>query len=194
MRKTKILGLIALCCISNVVALAQNSPATMPAQEFAVTPIRLQEINAAETFLSGNGETTISNISSAIQKINEPLIKAIDSGKVQWRGPMIAIYHGIGMDAQKPFKIEVGYPVRSDTIAWGDYKIRKLPALRAATIVFSGPLSQLPQVYQKLYADIFAAGLMPGDEVRETYLYWEGLDSPNNIVLIQVSVNDAKVK
>ena len=34
------------------------------------------------------------------------------------------------------------------------------------------------------------AGLEPNGEEREFTTYWEGFDSPNNIILIQVGVKD----
>jgi hypothetical protein len=31
-----------------------------------------------------------------------------------------------------------------------------------------------------------SADMKPARETREHYLYWEGVDSPNNVVMIQV--------
>ena len=42
--------------------------------------------------------------------------------------------------------------------------------------------------YEKLMPAVFAAKLTPVGESREVYLYFEGVDSPNNVVQLQIGV------
>ena len=52
----------------------------------------------------------------------------------------------------------------------------------------SGPLSKVPEAYNKLMGALPPMNLKPTTTVREYYLYWETPESPNNIVQIQVGI------
>ena len=70
----------------------------------------------------------------------------------------------------------------------GDFKVRELPKFKCATILYTGPGPRIGEAWVKLYKAIGDKGLTPTDEERELYLYWEGVDSPNNIVQVMVGV------
>jgi effector-binding domain-containing protein len=180
--------LFAAALSISAVAFAQSQPTTQA--DVALTPTRMQEVRGAAVYLFGSTQTTLANIRPAVSGLIAPLLDAASSGKIQPTGPLVAVYTGLSMDMTKPFKAEVGFPVRDGTQTWGVYQLRALAPLRSATTIYRGSLSNEGQAYQKLYNDIFAAGLLPGAEAREMYLYWDGVDSANNIVLIQVSVID----
>ena len=88
----------------------------------------------------------------------------------------------------KPFTLQVGMPARPGVKAGGDLKARKLEPLRCASIVFVGTVDDIPKSYEQLFKDVSAAGLTPTGENREVYAYWEGPESVNNVVVIQIGV------
>ena len=165
-------------------------PTTEPSSDYAITPMRLQTLKGAPNYLYSEGETTLDAVKQTVDTNFNPLRDLFESGKLQATGPAIFVFTGISMDMSKPFKIQTGLPVKADVAAFDNYKVRALPALRAATVVFNGGLANLSAAYVKIYSDIFTAGLRPTGETRETYLHWEGSDSSNNIILIQVGVED----
>lgn len=117
-----------------------------------------------------------------------PLLEAANSGKIQKTGPIYMVYTDMSDDMSRPFKLQVGAPVRPGTEGWDNYKIRTLQPLRAATVMYSGSLANIGQAYQQIFTDLFAAGLTPSGQNREIYLYWEGTQSSNNVVLIQIGI------
>ena len=49
-------------------------------------------------------------------------------------------------------------------------------------------MDQQGQAYQKLIPALSAAGHKPTGEEREMCLYWEGVESSNNVFLMQIGI------
>lgn len=103
-------------------------------------------------------------------------------------GPCLFIYHDPSENPSKPCDMEIGHPVRDDTSAPGGLRLRHLPAFRCATVVYRGSLRNLDQAYARLIPEVIAAGYIPSEESRESYLVWEGPDSPGNVVQVEVGI------
>ena len=86
-----------------------------------------------------------------------------------------------------PFTLDIGFPVADKVTAPENLKVRKLESPKSATVLYSGKLTDIGEVYRDLYGTLLtSADMKPTSESREHYLYWEGVDSPNNVVMIQV--------
>jgi hypothetical protein len=167
-------------------AVAQ-APATRPAdRQFSVSPLRVQTLAGIDTYSYGEAQTNFADLKNTIDKLMEPFDKAVAAGKVQPTGPYVFVYKGVSEDMSKPFTLQVGRPIKPG--AAGEIKSRKLEPLKAATVVYTGNLANFPPVFPGIYQDLFAAGLTPTGELRENYIYWEGPDSPNNVIIIQIGV------
>jgi len=179
--------LIACCGAVAFAADPTTKPADTSHEGYVVTPMRVQETKGAETFVYTESETSFANLHETIDKLMKQINEALNTGKFQPDGPVIFIYKDVA-DMSKPFTLQVGMPAHSGAQAGGAIKIRKLQGLRSATIVYSGSVDGIPKAYPQLFADLSAAGLTPGGENREIYAYWEGEESPNNVVVIQIGV------
>ncbi len=153
--------------------------------EFVTTPMRVLETKAT-SFIYIEFETTYANMTEPVTKAIADLTALVEGGKLLPRGQLLLVYNGATGDMTQPFLLQVGFPVNDDVKAIGDAKVRKLPSLRVATMLFSGQIRHVGQVYQKLFQDLFAQGLLPSGEHSEVYLRWEGAESDNNIVLLQI--------
>jgi len=177
---------------------AAAEPATRPAESgqqaaqpaaCLVTPMRVGQFKGSDSYYYVEAETTFTDLKQTIDQLLPKIEAAINSGRVQPQGGLIFVYHGATTDPSKSFRLQVGVPTRGAVGEAPDgAMIRQLQPLRAASVIFSGELLDLPQAYQKLYAELFAAGLIPTGETRELYLYWEGPESSNNVVLILAAV------
>ena len=103
-------------------------------------------------------------------------------------GPCLFIYHDPSEDPSKPCNMEIGYPVRDDAPAPARLRMRRLSAFRCATVIYRGSMRHLDEAYAKLIPEIIAAGYIPAEETRESYLTWEGPDSAGNVVEIEVGI------
>jgi hypothetical protein len=106
-----------------------------------------------------------------------------------WGPTMHYYYKAPHRSPSEPFTMETGQFVPDDVKAIGKYEVRELPEFKCASLLYVGTIGpSIGDAWQALYRGVRAKGLKPTDEERELYLYWEGVDSPNNVVQVQVGV------
>src|SRR5262249_34921981 len=117
------------------------------------------------------------------------LVKTVAGNKLPLFGPVMHVYEGAPhRTPDKGFKMATGVFVQDGAKGIGDFKVRELPKYKCATLLYVGPGARIGDAWQKLYKSVNDKGLTPTDEEREIYLYFEGIDSPNNIVQVMVGV------
>ena len=198
LNRLAVLVVFALAAVTHVAA----QPATQPAKpanepppgaaadlpEFVISELRVQDFPAV-TYLYTQQETTIAGLGQVIPGMLEKLMEAIEGGGVQMRGAPLFIYDGATGEMDKPFKLQVGFPVAEGTkVDAADLEVRQLEPFHCATVLYSGSMANVGQAYQKVFTDLFAAGLKPAGGSREMHMYFESPESPNNVMQIQVGV------
>jgi hypothetical protein len=165
-----------------------TAPAAVRAGEsdpFTLSPMRIAQLKES-VYLYTTAETTLNDMGAIINPALDNLAGAMARGAFMPSGGPVIVYQGSGSDRAKPFKLEVGYPAQGDTKPVDGFDVGKLDSVRAATAVYTGPIRLIGRAYGKLYPQLIAAGHTPSDTRRERYLYWESEDSPNNVVLIEI--------
>jgi effector-binding domain-containing protein len=165
-----------------------TQPASRPAAEPLVGEMRVETLKGM-AFLCVSGETTLKDISGSVRKMSVDLKKAIDDAKVQPDGGMVLIYHGVTMDPNQPFHLDVGYKVPKGTKAAGAAHVQELADYPCATVLYTGPIRGVGEAFQRLFPALFGAGHRPTEDLREYYLYWESPESPNNVILVTVGID-----
>lgn len=168
-------------------ALAQGKVAPGP----LLGEVRVRDL-APVTYAYVTTETTFDKLGETIGETMPKFIKAAEAGKIKPGGPFVLRYpEGSAHKAPlKPFKVEIGMMVIADSAGDEEVKVKRSEPFKAATLLYTGPVSQIGQSYQKLFPAIERMGLEPTGEEREFTLYWEDLESANNVVMIQVGVKE----
>jgi effector-binding domain-containing protein len=158
-----------------------------------ISPMRIQTVPAMN-YLYIAVETTFAKMGDPIKEGFDRVFGAASDAKLLIARPTMLVYQGgPHFDPQKTFKMEFGVIIADDAKlpdlpADGDIKVRKTAPFKCATILYTGPIDQQGQAYQKLIPALTAAGHTPTGEEREMCLYWEGLDSPNNVFQMQIGI------
>ena len=176
--------------------LAPAAAAAAEAKEPEVGEVRLRTL-APVTYCYVEVETTFNKLGESIGVAIPGIMKAADEGKIRVTGPFVLAYPqapqgSAHLTPDKPFKVQVGLMVADVAAAVGDVKVRRTEPFKAATVLYTGPVSGIGRCYQKLFPAIERMGLKPTGEEREFTLYFEDLESPNNVVLVQVGVKEGK--
>src|SRR5260370_19482068 len=114
------------------------------------------------------------------------LSTAVRLNKTPVAGSVVFINHNANPQDGKPFAFDVGIMVAPETQAVGDFKVKKLDTLKCDTILINGEISGISEAYNKLMQFVAAKKHELTGEVGEYYLYWEGQESPNNVIQIQM--------
>src|SRR6266702_531432 len=193
MNKAKLCAVVVIVLLFGIISSAQEKKAAAikEAPPSEVGEIRLRTM-APITYVYVETETTFDKIADAIGEAMPKITKAATDGKFRLTAPFVLSYPEASahITPEKPFKVQIGLKAEGDVVASGDVKIRSTPEFRAATVIYTGPPAGIGACYEKLIPAIRQMGLEPSGEDREFTFYWEGIDSPNNIVLVQVGVKD----
>jgi effector-binding domain-containing protein len=174
------------------IAQQQPDPNAPPDQaDWTCSNLRLVTVPKSTYF-----HTTFTTTFAEMDKVSpmvEEMFKTLKEQSIDWfsderAGYVTFIYKGVQQDRTQPFELSIGMTVPAGTKPVGKYEVRELDEFRSATALYNGPLQSMGNAYQKLFTDLFAAGHTPTDEVREVYLYWEGVQSNNNVVWIQAGL------
>jgi effector-binding domain-containing protein len=171
---------------------AAEEPAADANGAWSIGEMRVQEFDALP-YAYVSAETTLAGLAETIPQLIDRLESAMASGGMDTVGPVVFVYHGFGGEANRSFKLDVG--VLAEKVEGKnapDMTFGTLEPLEVATIIYTGPVTQLQGAYQKLFGQIAEEKLVPSGVVREFYLYWEGPDSENNVVQIQAGLKPAQ--
>ena len=164
-------------------------PATgpAPAAAFSVSAMRIRKLES-QHYCYVPVRTSFQDMAEPTTRILADLGGAAKAGSIHPTGPALFIYHDASEDAAKPFDLEVGFSVSPSDTPPARFRLRQLPAFDCATVTYRGPMRSIGKAYEKLIPQIIAAGHVPSAETRESYLAWQGPDSPNNVVEIEVGI------
>ena len=161
------------------------APARAADEDVQVSQVAMRTLSA-RTILYREIETTIPQIGQVSAPIVEQLKRLVADKKVVFDGCMIFVYQGATGQPDDKFKLQVGIAVAEGTAAQGDFKVRRLEPLTAATVLYGGPILSIARAYEKVFGEL--GGKQPTGETREYYYNWEGSESKNNVEMIAVGV------
>lgn len=179
---------IGLVVASSAVLLAadQKEPAKDAVGQ-VVGDSREQTLRAT-TFAHVTVKTSFQKIGDVASKTLEKVAKLMSEDKIFPVGPPMFVYHGATPDPTSEFTLDIGYIVPDDAKAAGDLKVTKLDKFHCMSILYTGSVKGVSAAYGKVYPDLSNAGHTPTSESREIFLYWEGEDSPNNVIQVSAGI------
>lgn len=177
---------VSLLFVFSLFAQATTQPMEA-SEEYGLTQMRVLT-TTEQTFFYKEVETTLPKIAETVGPIINDMEAALEKSGNKPEGNVTFVYPNMTHDMSKPFKLQVGMIVQKGAVEFGDFKVRQLPSVKAATVLFGGSLQWLGKAYETLFASIFSKGLQPTEEMRETYMIWEGPESPNNATQIQIVI------
>ncbi len=134
-------------------------------------------------------ETSFQQLQPTIQELMPAVLKAIADSKAEIAGPPVLIYHHVANDPAAHFKLDVGFPVKEGAKAAGNAQVKQLEKFHCVSLLYTGPASSIHQAYEKLAARAPKGnGPLVAEESRQMMLYWEGSESPNNVIQIMIGL------
>jgi hypothetical protein len=155
---------------------------------FQVSEMRIESLEP-RTWFYVRETVLFQTLHPTIDKAMADLSAAAAEGRVRFDGPPVLRYLGLTPDLRKPFVVEVGFPVAPETNAFGRFKVRRdAEPFRCAAVTFAGSPALIDKAYDKLIPAMEARRLVSTEEAREVYLRWQGLDAPDNEVLVAIGI------
>ncbi|MGL1933407.1 MAG: hypothetical protein OCD01_00230 [Fibrobacterales bacterium] len=141
------------------------------------------------TLITTTTTATLKTLIAAIGTLPEQLMQDIQDAGIAITGPALFEYIGCSEDIDKEFTLNICFPVASGTTYAGNY-----------TLVTTEPFICLETEYKGTLADLGSKGWAPfmqgimkdgtplTDISREVYVKWDGPESSDNVVLLQMGI------
>jgi effector-binding domain-containing protein len=157
------------------------------ADSLVLTDVRVKEL-APRQFLCAKKQLKIAEMHEFATVTIEKLIGQATELKLAQTGPIMITYFNFHGDPEETFTGELAVPINVEhAMKGGDFYLRKTEKFKCASTIFQGQLTSLGMAWQNFVQTAMTNG-EPTGESREVYLYWEGFDSPNNIVELQLGL------
>ena len=158
----------------------------------AADPAPLSEVRVKETaprqYLCSKKELKLGQLGEFAKETIPQLVEKATELKLAQTGPILITYFNFFGDPEQLFTAEIGLPIHKEEAEnAGSFYVRKVPKFKCVSVIFQGPLSKIGEAWQTFAQAAMARG-EPTGESRELYLYWEGHDSPNNVVEMQMGL------
>jgi len=185
-----VVGLVAMLSTLAILSGDEQAGSEAPKPEISIGEMRVQTVPAM-SYLCTPAETSFAKMSDPVRVGFERVFLAVTDAKLLVARPTMLVYQGNPhFGRQETFKMEIGVIVADDATINGDdgLTIRKTKPFKCATILYTGTVDRQGQAYEKLIPLMAAAGLKPNGEEREMCIYWEGMDSSNNIFMMMIGI------
>lgn len=150
-----------------------------------VTEVRVKE-TAPRSYLCVKKEVKLPDLADFAPEAVTQLMEKATELKLGQGGPIMLTYYNFSGDPAQTFTAEVGLPIwKKDVAKSADVYVRSVPKMKCASAIYQGPLTKIGDAWHSFAMTAMSKGEVTG-ESHELYLYWEGKDSPNNIVELQM--------
>ena len=157
--------------------------------DYLITQMRVLTIKAVTFFYVSAPSTHFDRLDELLDTLLDRLYAAKALTNITESGPDIVRYYPIGEAAERLFVMEAGVMVNPQTQPAGDALVKDLPPYHCASVLlWGGLLPHIEQTYQALAQAIQAAGLERTGECRECTYWFEGVDSPNNLMGVYMGI------
>ena len=154
----------------------------------AMTKMRVKRV-PPRTFLCTKQQLKIEEVPDFIRRSVKPLAQAAMDLKVGPAGPTVTSYLGYRGDPSQSFTAELDIPALQTAAQYkGPFYFRSAPEFKCASMIFQGSIKDIGSAWRSLVEQATEGDLKPTGNSREVYLSWEGEDSDNNVVELQLGV------
>ena len=151
------------------------------------TEVRIKE-TAERQYLCAKKEIKIAELAEFAPATVKALVEKATELKLGQSGPIVIIYFNFQGDPEQKFTVEIGVPIGAkDATVTGEFYVRKVPKFKCAAAIFQGSMSQRGEAWQKFPGIALSKGEFSG-ESRELFLNWEGHESSNNIIELEMGL------
>jgi hypothetical protein len=161
---------------------------TQTAQDFMISQMRVLNLPEITFFYVTSQPTAFENLDKVLDPLLGGLYEARQLALITEAGPDIVRYYKADGESSL-YIMEAGIPVKPGTQPAGAAQVKTLPPYPCAGVLLWGSLvAHIVQTYETLGQAMKKAGLQHTGEVREITYYFEGPDSPNNLMAITMGI------
>ena len=158
--------------------------------EFVISPMRVQTLPEISFFYIAGKPVPFSDLDKDFDTLLDSLEIAKTQAHLDQAAPNITRYYKVDGSEPALFLMEVGTLVKPGTQPAGAAKVKTLAPFYCAGLLLWGGLAHIGPAYEALQKAIQEAGLAPTGDNEEWTYYFEGVDSPHNLMAVYIGVKE----
>ncbi len=139
------------------------------------------------TALVGSLRTTLKRLDDC-----KPIMRALYAEAAQLNltvnGPSQWHYIGASGDDNQEFQLDIVLPIQQTGASPKDYFYKELPGFTCVSHVHTGPWTDMPAVYDQLFAQFYREGYTEGTVVREIHAVVDLADPTKCVTDVQIEI------
>ena len=141
------------------------------------------------TVLMASFKSSLKDLMTKVCTLPDDIMEESQSLALEITGNLMFIYHGADGNPDKELKIDVALPVKMPTSYSGKHTLAQLTAFESFDAVYVGNMTDLgTQGYEPMMQAMSEQRINVSDVCREIYNVWEGPESENNEIVLQIGV------
>ncbi len=164
--------------------------------DFFISPMRVQTLPEIDFFFVAGKPVPFGDLDQDFDAMLDELEKAKSLAHLAQAAPNITRYYRVNeheknvLSEPAIFLMETGTVVNASTQPAGSAQVKKLAPFHCAGLLLWGGLQHIRAAYESLQKAIQEAGLSPTGENEEWTYYFEGVDSPHNLMAIYSGIKE----
>lgn len=173
---------VALVGQTQAVAPTQAEPDAAPA-----APLEVKQVPAMRLYAAGE-QTRGAELVAVTRELARELGRVSRRERLEWMGPMHIIFHGPGLDADDPVRVEAGAPLRRVAPNRGRFSSRALAPFECVYRRYEGSWEGLAGAWRELWRDAEAAGYRASGEARQVMVHVTPDADAGIVVELQIGI------
>jgi effector-binding domain-containing protein len=143
----------------------------------------------AKNYLVFNTRTTLNKIMEVADQEVGKLYATLEQNQIKQAGPLEFIYFDCTSDIEKEFELEIAMPVENSLkVVPQGYSLKNHESFPCVSHIHKGDITQLYEVYDKLFTELWDNSIKPTNQIREVYAVYKSKTDAENVTEIQIGI------
>lgn len=146
--------------------------------------------NPEFSVLTASFKSSLKDLMQKVCTLPDDIMEEAQTLGLEITGNLMFIYNGVDGNPDKELIIDIALPVKQSMDYSGKHTIRQLPAFESFDAVYTGNMQDLGALgYEPMMQAMSEQRINITDVCREIYNVWEGPESVNNEIVLQIGVS-----
>lgn len=152
----------------------------------------MEKVNMPGTrYYCAERTTTFDDIATFAEPVLTTLYNELKTAAIEITGPPEFHYFNVEPTGTKPFTLIIAIPVKEQRDA-GEGFFMETELFPCLTADYHGSIDGIGEAWMELVENALEEGYLVQNQCREVYTSWESIDSPKNVISLQVGIASRK--
>lgn len=147
-----------------------------------------EKVTQSFTALTFTTRATLLTLSQHVEHVAQNLYDEAARLKLDITGPIHWVYTGVNGDETNEFQLEIVLPISQPGSPSDQFTYQVFPSFRCVSYIYTGSWSDMGELYDVLFAQLYRDGYQGDGRVREIYSTVDFENPANCVTEIQIAI------